>query len=118
MQLSPSEQSAFFEAALERYRDLQGFAHRFAAQHPLYGLRWCLILLNEFLPERWQKRLFAAGGRLAESDWQTAKMRQLDRARVYLRAASRMVDTPARIDRGSFDPESWMPAWEAAALNG
>ncbi|HWA44560.1 MAG TPA: aminoglycoside phosphotransferase family protein [Hypericibacter adhaerens] len=113
MALSPQERAAFLEAALRRYGDVTDFAVRLAVQHPLYGLRWCLILLNEFLPERWQKRLFAAGGRLAESDWQAAKMRQLDRARAYLRAASRMVDTPARLDPRAQDSESWMPAWEA-----
>lgn len=118
MQLSTFERSAYLDAALLRYRDVPGFADRLAAQHPLYGLRWCLILLNEFLPERWQKRRFAAGGRLAESDWAAAKLRQLDRGRAYLRAASRMVDTPARFDPGHFDPESWLPAWEGAAPNG
>jgi thiamine kinase-like enzyme len=118
MRLSAFERSAYLDAALARYRDVPGFADRLAAQHPLYGLRWCLILLNEFLPERWQKRRFAAGGRLAENDWAAAKLRQLDRGRAYLRAASRMVDTPARFDPGHFDPESWMPAWEGAAPNG
>ena len=100
MQLSTEESAAYLGAASRRYRDVPGFDVRLAAQHPLYGLRWCLILLNEFLPERWQKRLFAAGGRLAESDWDAAKARQLDRARAYLQAASRMVDTPARHEPG------------------
>lgn len=116
MQLSATARSAYLQAALRRYGDVLGFADRLAAQHPLYGLRWCLILLNEFLPERWQKRLFAAGGRLAESDWGAAKMRQLDRAGAYLRAAHRIVDTPARLDAGML--ESWMAAWEAAPLHG
>ncbi len=26
---------------------------------PLFGLRWVLILLNEFIPERWQRRVLA-----------------------------------------------------------
>ena len=116
MQLSVAERSSYLQAALRRYADIAGFAERLAAQHPLFGLRWCLILLNEFLPERWQKRLFAAGGRLAESDWEAAKMRQLDRAGAYLRAAHRIVDTPARLDTGML--ESWMAAWEAAPLHG
>jgi hypothetical protein len=118
MQLSRLEASTFLHAALRRYADVAGFADRLAAQHPLYGLRWCLILLNEFLPERWQKRLFAAGGRLAESDWEATKMRQLDRAAGYLRAASRIVDTPVRSGGGKLDSESWIAAWEAAPLHG
>ena len=31
---------------------------RFRALHPLFGAIWCLILLNEFLPERWSRRAF------------------------------------------------------------
>ncbi|MBF0183181.1 MAG: aminoglycoside phosphotransferase family protein [Magnetococcales bacterium] len=31
------------------------FRQRFAALHPLNGLIWCLILLNPFLPEGWQR---------------------------------------------------------------
>jgi Phosphotransferase enzyme family len=115
MALSPEERSAYLQAARHRYRDVPGFALRLAVHHPLYGLRWCLILLNEFLPDRWQKRLFAAGGRLSESDWETAKARQLSRAAAYLRAASRIVDTPAAHGPGSPDVESldlaaWAPA--------
>ena len=33
-------------------RDGDGFRQRFDALHPLYGLIWCLIMLNGFLPER------------------------------------------------------------------
>ena len=32
---------------------------RFRASWPLYGLRWILILLNEFCHEGWQKRIHA-----------------------------------------------------------
>jgi thiamine kinase-like enzyme len=100
MQLSARERSTHLEAALRRYSDISDFPGRLAAQHPLYGLRWAMILLNEFLPERWEKRLFAAGGRLGANDWQAVKMGQLDRAGAYLRAASRMVDTPGLIEPG------------------
>ncbi len=36
-----------------------GFKARFDALYPLYGMIWCLILLNEFLPERWHRRVAA-----------------------------------------------------------
>jgi hypothetical protein len=29
--------------------------------YPLFGLKWCLILLNEFLPANMARRDFAAG---------------------------------------------------------
>jgi hypothetical protein len=56
------------------------FAARLAAFYPLFAARWTLILLNEFLPERWQTRL-AAGS--CES-WPEAKARQLAKARAML----------------------------------
>jgi hypothetical protein len=44
-------------------------------------LRWCLILLNEFLPERWFRRVYADGG----LDHTAAQTRQLDKAEDMLR---------------------------------
>ena len=41
-----------FEKDLEIYP-------RFYAAWPLYGLRWSLILLNEFLEDGWHKRAYA-----------------------------------------------------------
>jgi hypothetical protein len=67
-------------AALRIYGDDPAFAPRLAALFPLFGLRWVLILLNEFLPERWQRRV-AAGDADA---WDAAKARQLGRARELL----------------------------------
>lgn len=39
--------------------DDPGWSTRVAAWRPLLGLRWTLILLNEFLPERWRHRVEA-----------------------------------------------------------
>jgi len=36
-----------------------GFEKRLNAYMPLFGLRWCLILLNEFLPEKISQRIHA-----------------------------------------------------------
>ena len=49
---------------------------------PLFGLRWVLILLNEFIPERWQRRVLAGD----TGSWAEAKARQLSRAREFLAA--------------------------------
>jgi hypothetical protein len=56
----------------------RGFARRLAYTMPAYGLRWCLILLNEFLPERWGRRRLAQDVDMAE--WTAAKRRQLAKA--------------------------------------
>lgn len=54
------------------------FSSRFEASFRLYALRWCAIILNEFLPERWARREFAgvAAGRVARQG-QLAKAQAL-----------------------------------------
>lgn len=46
----------------EVFRDDASYAARLDAYLPLYGLRWCLILLNEFLPAGFAKRMHADSG--------------------------------------------------------
>jgi hypothetical protein len=71
----------FKSAALEVYRrDDMDFAARLEALYPLFGLRWTLILLNEFLPSRWRLRVSAG----ESESWAGAKARQLSRARELL----------------------------------
>ncbi len=77
----PHELRPRFRSAAEKlYGSDSDFAARLDALHPLFGLRWALILLNEFNPMRWQRRL-AAG---AADDWPEAKARQLRAARAML----------------------------------
>lgn len=79
MTLSDELKRLFVAGAHEVFADDPEFAARLRLLHPLFGLRWCLILLNEFLPERWQRRAFAGAQdrarRLAE---------QLGKARAML----------------------------------
>jgi hypothetical protein len=63
---------------------------RFDALMPLYGLRWCVILLNEFLPDRWQRRLHAG----AAADWTDAKTAQLAKAEGWLAEVRRLLALP------------------------
>jgi len=67
-------------AALRIYGGDAAFAPRLDALFPLFGLRWVLILLNEFLPERWRGRVLAGDA----DAWADAKARQLVRARELL----------------------------------
>jgi Phosphotransferase enzyme family len=72
---------ARFQAAAERlYGGDPDFATRLGAFYPLFGLRWVLILLNEFHPERWSRRILAGAG----ESWAEAKSRQLRAARAML----------------------------------
>jgi aminoglycoside phosphotransferase len=78
----PAPTRSYFYKAIKRvYDPATGFDVRFDALYPLFGLRWVLILLNEFHPERWRGRVLAGD----KDDWQEAKLRQL-------RAAQRMFE--------------------------
>lgn len=67
-----------FRAGTERiYGGDSAFAPRLALLYPLYGLRWCMILLNEFLPERWEARRLAG----VHVDRDAATSAQLEKAR-------------------------------------
>jgi hypothetical protein len=74
-----------FRAAAERLYGDPLFAPRLSAYLPLFGLRWVLILLNEFVPEVWARRARAA------DSWNDVKARQLRVAREFL------MSLPARV---------------------
>jgi hypothetical protein len=81
MSLSPQLAETFRLAMLSLFGgDDEAVADRLRLMEPLYTLRWCMILLNEFLPERWQTRAFA--GRY--DDRQRATQVQLSKARRQL----------------------------------
>ena len=86
-ELSTSHRHRFRQAAISIYGTDVDFESRLMALLPLFGLRWTLILLNEFIPERWQNRVLA--GTL--ESWDAAKARQLDRARKLLSALAAKV---------------------------
>jgi hypothetical protein len=59
MSLSVEMQEHFIKRCIEIYRDDHRFERRLRASFALYGLRWCLIVLNEFLPAFWERRVAA-----------------------------------------------------------
>ena len=59
MDLSDQLRSKWMQRAKNIFADDSSFAERLQAYLPLFGLRWCLILLNEFLPERLRQRIHA-----------------------------------------------------------
>ena len=80
MTLSPDLQTRFRDGAMTLFDNDKTFATRLGLLYPLFGLRWCTILLNEFLPERWQSRVFAH----TSLDRAAAIRTQLDKARARL----------------------------------
>jgi hypothetical protein len=86
--LPPAQHRRFRDAAERIYGDDPSFGTRLKALLPLFALRWVLILLNEFLPDRWQRRVLAG----VSEDWTEAKVRQLTKARAMLMRANEMKD--------------------------
>lgn len=88
--LSAAERDGWAAGCAALFGNDPGFAVRLRAQMPLYGLRWCLILLNEFLPDRWERRRFAG----TAAGWEEAKAIQHAKAVRWLDAVSRLLSAP------------------------
>ena len=80
--LAPEQARRFRVAAEKIYGADATFVDRLTAFLPLFGLRWVLILLNEYIPRRWAQRLRTG----VSQDWEAVKAIQLSRAREALRA--------------------------------
>jgi len=76
MGLDSDARQKFFAGAADVYRVDAGFLSRFERDAPLYGLRWALIVLGEFLPAVRERRR-AAG---ATDDGPALLERQLAKA--------------------------------------
>lgn len=70
----------FVRGVLRAFSDPR-LARRIEVAYPLFALKWCLILLNEFLPEQIQRHGFASG---AELDGARLRAAQLAKARAML----------------------------------
>jgi len=81
MDLSFERRRIFGAEILHHFAGNRSLARRVEAVYPLFGLKWCYILLNEFLPADLERRQFA--GR-AELDRDTLQMKQLSKAKQML----------------------------------
>ncbi len=82
MDLDRAERTEFFEGVVRLYGDDERFMPRLELCFPLYGIRWVLIILNEFVPALWARRAFSGKG----ADWEAAKRVQLQKARAKMTA--------------------------------
>ena len=80
MQISFAERIPFVRGMAQLIPNDTTFLWRIKTLLPLFGLCWCLIILNEFLPDGWQRRAFAAG----RENRETALARQLQKAQQLL----------------------------------
>ena len=84
-----SEIAAEWETAmLDLFSDDPDFALRLSAAMPLYGMRWVMILLNEFLPGFAERRRNAS--RTKSYDENNAQSTQLSKAMLYFERVERI----------------------------
>lgn len=81
----------FLTSMVAGFREDLQLSRRVEALYPLVGLKWCLILLNEFVPKLLQRRDFA--GR-EEADTGALRLGQLSLARAMMR---RLAAVPCRL---------------------
>jgi hypothetical protein len=82
MDLGNVLKNRFLGNILGGYQDFPYLASRVTAVYSTWALKWCLILLNEFVPEHLVRRSFASETPLDESELQFL---QLSKARRMLR---------------------------------
>lgn len=80
MVLSEESKNRFRQGMIDTFQSDGKFEHRLLKLSPLYGIRWALILLNEFMPDRWQARVFAG----ETASWEEIKTQQLKKAKIAL----------------------------------
>ncbi len=80
MDLSEDLKIGFIDEMDRHWPEMDDVKERLPYLYPLYGLKWCTIILNEFLPEHWGRRLFAD----ASVDLDVKLSRQLEKAHVML----------------------------------
>lgn len=86
MRLTEAAKRAFAGAVLDLFRPDATLPDRFAVAYPLFALKWCLILLNEFVPSDLARRRFASAERIEREPRLTA---QLEKSRNMLARAMR-----------------------------
>lgn len=67
MSLSESMKKCFARGMLDVFKENERLIDRIRVVYPLHGLKWCAILLNEFIPNDFSRRSFAAGNPLDPS---------------------------------------------------
>ena len=97
IRLSKENYYTFFRTMLEIYAEKdKTFKTRLTSLFPLYVVKWCTILLNEFVPEHYERRLFALG-----------KSHETDILREQLDKAEKMLE---ELDEWNLTLNRWLKA--------
>ena len=84
MKLTAKTSRHFAEGVAEIYADDPNYKTRLRLLYPLYAIRWSLIVLNEFLPAKWQQRRYAG----EFDDRNSILSTQLAKARHFIKSVS------------------------------
>jgi len=74
MDLSRELKQRFITRAITAMEESGTVAQRLPVVYPLFGLKWCMIFLNEFLREGLERRQFAAGTNLEADALQAGQL--------------------------------------------
>ncbi|CAN5885491.1 aminoglycoside phosphotransferase family protein [soil metagenome] len=80
MRLTDGQKASYQRALLKHFRRHEE-TERLNALLPLYGLRWCAIILGELLPERWQHRV---DSNAAAGSWDQVRREQIGKAKALM----------------------------------
>ena len=90
MKLSDGLKKTWIDQTFNIFRDDSNLEKRFLAANPLYGLRWALIILNEFLPNVWERRMYASTQ--VVKDREKTLEEQLKKAKKYCYLVKSLLD--------------------------
>lgn len=79
MTLTEAQKEGFIRNMQEVFGEDPGYRPRLETLSPLFGLKWCLIMLNEFVAVDMQRRGFAG---MVDQDKAAARRRQLAKAKA------------------------------------
>ena len=82
MALSEPMKEVFVRWMLDAFKENNRLIDRLKVVYPLFGLKWCMIFLNEFIPSDFTRRAYAAGNPL---DRDQVRKEQLRKARNLYR---------------------------------
>ncbi|MGB0908720.1 MAG: hypothetical protein ACPGYT_00015 [Nitrospirales bacterium] len=81
MELTHRMKQRFLQNMISVFVEEKNIVYRMNCMYPLFGMKWCLIMLNEFLPDELARRQFAA---YSQENWQERQRRQLQKSKCML----------------------------------
>jgi len=84
MELSFEMKRYFFNSIIGLFEDYQSLEKRIMIVYPLVALKWCMILLNEFIPEHLLRRSFSGDCRI---NVESKQKEQLNKSKNMLQRA-------------------------------